>query len=92
MPYDSKYSIGTVKDGIDTEKVSSMVEEYRKTLYKCKTCWCVSFCPRCWKNMSVGEEFCDSVRKDCKEKMSKALSLFFAQPDIIKRFDKMEVS
>lgn len=92
VPYDSKYSIGTAKDGIDTEKVSAMVEEYRKSLYKCKTCWCVRFCSRCWINMSVGEEFCDSVRKDCKENMGNALSLLFDQPDIIRRFDKMEVS
>ena len=64
------FEIGNVYDGIDLEKVNTLLAYTMKNLEKCKHCWAAKFCKICFKDiMNNDSDFCNNVRSDIEKEL-----------------------
>jgi len=83
--------IGHIEKGFDVPKICQTISEYEKTCVSCQTCWCAHLCRRCWKNKCIDEGFCNDMKNSVYKQIEDSLTLFFNNPSVVKRYDKVEL-
>ena len=88
---DDTNCIGDVEKGFDIKKILELIRDYEDTSVPCQSCWCANMCKRCWKQMKIDESYCENMRRGVYDQIANSLKILFETPDIIKRYDKVDL-
>ena len=85
------WRIGDVEKGFDIKKILELIRDYEDTSVPCQSCWCANMCKRCWKQMKIDESYCENMRRGVYDQIANSLKILFETPDVIKRYDKVDL-
>lgn len=88
---DGSDSIGDINSGFDMGKILKIIRDYEDTSERCQKCWCANMCKRCWKQKNIDELYCENMRREIHNQIANSLRVLFDAPDIIKRYDKVDL-
>lgn len=83
------FKLGDVQHGIDECRCWALIDRLAKKADKCRACWAVSMCPKCWLDLEYSDDSCNTFLKHTISLMRNAMHLLELNPNVMRYFDGM---
>lgn len=88
--YNNKiFNLGNVYDGIDMKKYNNLISLYSRQSERCKDCWAVNMCTRCWMHLGENTSDCKKIISTCEWALESAMEILEKNPRAIDYFSNV---